>query len=412
MSRPFLDLKEANHLQFAEMCERVAKKFKEEGHFFKENEFYDLAASFYKRGRDVDRCNACLVKAAEVFEIAAGNQSNPMQAGNLLERAIEGYRSIGNSKEKVDELHRRLLESQSHTVNYMGRIESPKINISKQIEYAREHVKKETLLEAVYALSRIMGLPNYSEIKESALKTIKEHPILFLFKKTGVDRRGRVIASIDPAIQGVSIGEDENPGLWAEIVEQAEHHHQINAQAFILPAIQQIIDDHFLDEEELIPLLKSNPFVEPGHEIIWAKSIIYGLKFHWPECIHLLVPQIENSLRFLLENRGVLISKLDDEGTQEVLSLNFLLEHPELEKMLGTNLVTDLRVTLTDKVGSNLRNRMAHGLLAFDQFYSPTVVYTWWLGLLLVLLPMSLGQRGDEKPKDNEKDEVASTEKS
>ncbi|WP_442949575.1 DUF4209 domain-containing protein [Nostoc sp.] len=38
--------------------------------------------------------------------------------------------------------------------------------------------------------------------------------------------------------------------------------------------------------------------------------------------------------------------------------------------------------------GSNLRNRMAHGLINDSEFNSPMMSYLWWVTLRLCCLPM------------------------
>jgi hypothetical protein len=398
--RPFLEVREANHSFFADLCVRIAHKLNGEGDFLGENELYDLSAAFYKKSKDSASNERMLLKAAEVFEKAAGFQTNPMQASNLLQRSIAGYRLVKGQKDKVDELHRRLLDVQGETLNYLGRVTSPKIDISTEVEWARAFVKREKFLDGVWRLSKLMPIPDFGKLKAKAIETIKNHPILFLFSSTNLDGRGRVTSSVDPALIDGALSEEKKSALWAEIVNKAQHHHQVYTQAFVIPAIQQVTDDHFLSEGQLIPLFRGNPFVEPGHEFLWAKAIICGLRFQWPEAASILIPQVENSLRFILENEGVLISKLDDGGTQEVLSLNFLLEHPKLKEILGNDLVTDFQILLTDKFGPNIRNRLAHGLIKHDEFFNSSIVYVWWLSLFMVLLPVNAGGEGPSQSEN------------
>ncbi len=47
--------------------------------------------------------------------------------------------------------------------------------------------------------------------------------------------------------------------------------------------------------------------------------------------------------------------------------------------------VFDLQGLLVEHLGSNIRNRTAHGLIDPAQFDAPTMRYLWWLALRLLL---------------------------
>ena len=56
---------------------------------------------------------------------------------------------------------------------------------------------------------------------------------------------------------------------------------------------------------------------------------------------------------------------------------------------------------LVESVGSNLRNKMSHGLMSQDEFSSFPVLYLWWplLRICLIYLVMS---RSPEESGDGE----------
>jgi Domain of unknown function (DUF4209) len=107
---------------------------------------------------------------------------------------------------------------------------------------------------------------------------------------------------------------------------------------------------------------------------------------------HLLIPQVEHSIRVLLANAGVITSSLATGGIQNEYNLNQTLVDEKfagpLTKILGEDLVFDLRGLLIEHGGSNLRNRVAHGLLDDGEFDSAVAVYLWWLVLRLCCLPI------------------------
>ena len=69
-----------------------------------------------------------------------------------------------------------------------------------------------------------------------------------------------------------------------------------------------------------------------------------------------MIPQIENSIRYVLNNYERQTSRQIAEGIQEESSLNYTLECEELVEVLGKDLVFDLQGLLIKKEGENMRN--------------------------------------------------------
>jgi hypothetical protein len=57
--------------------------------------------------------------------------------------------------------------------------------------------------------------------------------------------------------------------------------------------------------------------VPEGHEGIYARGLFAGFKGDFLTATHLLVPQFESSIRHVLSQCGVVVSKLDRFGIQE-----------------------------------------------------------------------------------------------
>ena len=99
---------------------------------------------------------------------------------------------------------------------------------------------------------------------------------------------------------------------------------------------------------------------------------------------------------------------MDSEGIQEEYSLRRLLyEIPEVREFFGEDLLFDLRGLLHERFGSNLRNRLAHGLVTDSEFlHSGASVYAWWLVLYLCCAPLlarqAAAQNNDTLNDDNQ----------
>lgn len=80
------------------------------------------------------------------------------------------------------------------------------------------------------------------------------------------------------------------------------------------------------------------------------------------KAIHVLIPQVENSLRELLKMLDLPTTKNDDEGEFELKNMNHVLHNETVRVTLDERLWMFLKVLYTDKRGFNLRNIVMHGI--------------------------------------------------
>jgi len=146
--------------------------------------------------------------------------------------------------------------------------------------------------------------------------------------------------------------------------------------------------EHRIRIEDVLPFVANNPFVPQGREYIYARGLHAGFTGDFLVAAHLLLPQVENSIRHLLYQQGHVVSNLTSHDIQNELDLNTVYDkfRKELTAILGEDIAFDLEGLLIERFGSNLRNETAHGLMNHDQFFSGSVVYFWWLTLHLCVL--------------------------
>jgi hypothetical protein len=172
------------------------------------------------------------------------------------------------------------------------------------------------------------------------------------------------------------------------MLRHAEFHRLFKTQSIIEPARHQIILEHNPQLSDLIPIVYDNAFVPENREMIFAKGLLHGLEGDFVEAVHLLIPQIENSIRFLLRKRGVVTSSINSNGIQNERNLNDTLSTSEIEEIFGKDIIFDLQGLLVEKFGANLRHSMAHGLMDYVSFFNIQVSYLWALTLKLCCWPL------------------------
>ena len=89
-------------------------------------------------------------------------------------------------------------------------------------------------------------------------------------------------------------------------------------------------------------------------------------------------------VRWHLKTSGIKTTNLDKEGIEYENGLSTLMEMPEVAQIFGDDLAFELKALFCDAIGANLRNEVAHGLLAYEECHSIFSIYAWWLGLKIV----------------------------
>jgi Domain of unknown function (DUF4209) len=186
-----------------------------------------------------------------------------------------------------------------------------------------------------------------------------------------------------------------------EMYQVAVEYQRLHAQAYIEPARDQINLEHAVRIKDLLPIVSHSPFVPPEREYLFAKGLYAGLTGDFFTSTHILIPQIENSVRYLLEQRGARTSGLD-QGIQNEHYLTSTLyprNYPEITSIFDEDTLFDLQGLLVEHAGSNLRNCMAHGLINDSEFLNPNPLmsYLWWLTLRLCCLPILIHQQKVEQ---------------
>ena len=223
-----------------------------------------------------------------------------------------------------------------------------------------------------------------------------KHPRSFLFSGVNIDSEGRVTAN-RPSM----LTDDQNAieaAKLAEIYADMNREREMRVIGLIEPTRRQILLEHNMRPQEIASVIHFSPFVPEGHVYQVVDGLYYGLIGEFLAAAHILIPQIENSVRYILNQRGVLTSILISEGTQENLNLNRLLYLRETREIFGEENVFDMRGLLVEKVGPNLRNEISHGMLSDSHFFlRREVIYLWWLVWRLCLVPIFISEQAQEE---------------
>jgi hypothetical protein len=223
-------------------------------------------------------------------------------------------------------------------------------------------------------------LPLRDGIKDQLSKIANDAVLLFLISREIYDRRGRVVASVG------SLDDD----LEGHIVLQMSENIAIS-RAFLDAVLSRFVERHCLGASALTQhIRRASVFLSERASII-ERGLEAYLNGDHLTAAHVLIPQIENAIRELVELQGAAVLKPGRGGGFQLKTLDELLRDPIVKSALGDDLALYLRVLLTDQRGWNLRNDVCHGLLPAEAFQKPLTDR-----LLHALLCLSLIRASDE----------------
>lgn len=104
------------------------------------------------------------------------------------------------------------------------------------------------------------------------------------------------------------------------------------------------------------------PLIPPNRLDLYREGLAAFGADDYVKCLHVLFPQVENSLRELLKILGVACTKTDHEGGFRLKNMNDILHDLCVRESLDEKLWFFLKVLYVDNRGINLRNLLAHGI--------------------------------------------------
>jgi len=376
--------------RYADLCETLARKAVDDLRWYVAREYWEKKARWHRTAKEYDaergaRTEIARVHSDEAEAALAKSPPSYMTAAIHQRDAVEALRRAGVPREVVQEAHKKLLEYQKKSTAELHAFSSG-FDASDIVRDAIELVKGRTFEDALVVLALIAHPSSVGALRSHVERQAQELFFVHHVPAMLLDKEGKVTGRM-PGVHSEP-DEDAEKLLLAHMFKHAVFEYGITAQCRIAPAAERIALEHEVEARTFLPIVSNNPMVPEGREYVYARGLYAGLKGDLLEATHLLIPQFENSVRFVLEQCGVITSGLDADGIQEVHDLNRTLRLPETCKAFGEDTTFALRTLLVERSGSNLRNRMAHGLMAHEEFFSYETFYLWWLILRLCAAPL------------------------
>ena len=385
---PCGDLKELGGI-----ARELGEKFFSQSKYTEARHYWRIAVKFLsgtKGEKEEDAKNINLkigktyVRQAE--EAASIGGTHYISAVEFLSKAIEVFRRNQADPKFISKLRLQLKGYQEKILDSMQE-RRQKFDISEEVEKSKKLVEKDDLFDAIKQFVFCCPLVNVENLREKLIQQAKKHPLQHFIKHVVFDEAGRTV-EVRRNIFSQKGGIDEK-GLEAHMYS---HYTRCNlparTNAYIEPARIQIRNDHHPTIQDLSFLVLNNPFIPPGHEQIFLRGIHAGFHNDFISASHLLVPQIENSIRYVLEGNGVDVSNIFSDGTQNLKVLGALLAIEKTKKIFGESLHFELRGLLIENSGHAFRHRIAHGFVSDAECFGDAAINLWWLVIHMCMNPI------------------------
>lgn len=368
--------------EFGDKAVEIAKGFSISAGCDAPRKYYKLAAQCYRYGNKPEKGRKAKLAIARHWEDEAklfqtDQGCDGLNLAHRIEKAIHAYREVGETQ-KAEELVHKLKEANKIATSQMKVIKTPAIDADPLLKIADNIIGDKKGCKALEAFSFLLRPFNYDEERKTAEKNLKDHPLQGLFDVHILTEEGNVVAKVP------GITDNHEEAIKAQIIKGYNLGQNLSAATTLKRGIYLILQSGNEWKNDLKEFLTSSNFVPQDRRDIYERAIISGFDGDYLVFAHLIVPQIENSIRMIFAKNKLKITSVTPDGIQQERDLNQLLTDSEAEKIFGKDLVWEMRSLLIEKYGPNFRNRICHGLISSEEVNSASSIFLLWLTLYLI----------------------------
>lgn len=335
-------------------------------------------AQHYRRKNDKSNVERVIKAYGQSFEHMA-REASPMMASAWLQPVVERYEQEGL---KADAERLQVVASDK-AKNMVSDLKT----VSASVEVKQADVDK--LIEELIgsgdpktSLARIAGyfIPRADDARK-LLDTLRtDAPFLSMIPISIVERDGSSTARIG------SLDEDAEGHLHRQLGQTVEFY-----RPFLEYALSKFKERYHPTVESILDFLWESPLYAESRSELLGDGLSAYEQGDFVKAIHVLVPQIEHTLRHFVGRIGLPSRKSvrNHPGITDAKNMNDILSDPRVQEKLTENLWRYLTVVYIDRRGLNLRNNLAHGLTSATDFnrHVADLVFHTLLALSLMRAP-------------------------
>ena len=297
-----------------------------------------------------------LIREAEKFVKTPNSESkvenrNWFMAKDNIKKAIDLFQNHGASG-KADNAQKRLIEIQKESINHITMqghtYDASDLHKRFIAEYGNHNVR-DLIWDVVFSL----GFQDKKGIRDDVTKKCLSSS-LFSTEMLGSEGQTEFfLPHLNPS---------DEKNVLMHMYNRAREYESIEGQTIGNWFIQRFIKMK-LQESDLDFIFVNNPIIPKGQEKDVQRGVFCGLTGHMSDALDKLAPKMENIIRNLAELCGDRVSYFNpQEGNQQKIVLSQVFKGEQLNECIDENILFTFDGLLQQKAGSNIRNRIGHGL--------------------------------------------------
>lgn len=313
-----------------------------------------LLISLYSKQKDADSALKSRKEAALRLE-KAGDEADPIARPEFHRKAAEAFQELGMT-EDLDRIKIKLKQTGADAVASM-KAYSGSVRIEREkVEEFVSIIVNDDLENALtnFAFSNML-IPNVEVNKKLAEEFSKEFIFASLVRPV-VLRNNNIVAT--PTTR------DEVERY--RFVEQYNFAMQNIAVVYLNTIFERLVEKYQLDAEKLVDFLKGGVIDDDKLEILKVGFQRF-FEGDYVSAIHILTPHLEDTLRRIIGKLNLPTTALRAGITFHEISLEQVLDTLGQQQAFQPDIIEYLKVFLTEQTSDNLRNRVGHGLVSFEE---------------------------------------------
>ncbi|EFK36166.1 Uncharacterised protein [Chryseobacterium gleum] len=322
--------------------------------------------------------NQCNIRMAENYEAEGDQYVSEMEPNTYYPTIsavyLKGFRLIASTN-GCQELHNRLQRKVAKLqLEDFRTIQAGGIRLIPEIDMASIHnnVLKLNLSTSSLAYHTLLELPMISNsIVEELAKSDRKSAMglaSFFSEQVKISQKGAQVASED-------IAESYSSNARTYLREKLMAYIY-----FVKGTLDGYIDMNHAMVTRLLIESKS-PFVPEDRLHIYSLGITAGFQNDFVTAAHLLIPQLENSLRHLAATNDIIVTTYEKRFHLENLLGGLIAK---IRPLANDDIIEELDSFLVHNSNVNFRNELLHGLMETTLVHKYGL-YAWWLCLKLIL---------------------------
>lgn len=322
-------------------------------------ELADILSGYYKK-HSPDKIEDLFEKVEESFDAIISNMAKLQLVGNYsqLHKLLVKY----GLQDKASKLSIKIAKFGEGIQDEMAEFKQ-EFTISKEdMDSCVNSILHEEDVENSLGCFTYSFIPKKEREKESLEHIVKSAPFLHMIPQSIFDEKGRVKAIVG----GIETD------LEGNLVVHISMSMKFNA-IFINAVIEEGKQRGIFTIENILSFITKSPSIKDDRISIITKGLEAYFSQDYLVSIHLLIPQLEEAIRNILEIDDIPTLKSNKSGKGfQLRILDEMLRDPIAIQLLTDDFANYLRILLTDNRGWNLRNDICHGIASPDLFNKMT----------------------------------------